>query len=77
MFGKFGALVPPKDKSVEFREGLFPKATVEKNGLPYRAKLCRAKVTIFSPGDENFARRIISPNENFARRIIFLRGAYI
>ena len=31
--------------------------------IPYRAKLCRAKVTNFSPGDENFARRIISPDE--------------
>ena len=35
--------------------------------IPYRAKLCRAKVTNFSPGDENFARRIISPYGNFAR----------
>ena len=36
--------------------------------IPYRAKLCRAKVTSFLRGDENFARRIISPNENFARQ---------
>ena len=37
-------------------------------GLPYRAKLCRAKVTHFLKSDENFARRIISPDENFARQ---------
>ena len=28
----------------------------------------RAKVTNFSFGDENFARRIVSPDENFARQ---------
>ena len=27
----------------------------------------RAKVTSFSSSDENFARRIVSPDENFAR----------
>ena len=31
--------------------------------VPYRAKLCRAKVTNFLKGDENFARRIISPDK--------------
>ena len=36
--------------------------------IPYRAKLCRAKVTNFLKGDENVARRIISPDENFARQ---------
>ena len=36
--------------------------------IPYRATLCRAKVTNFLKGDENFARRIISPDENFARQ---------
>ena len=39
-----------------------------KNDIPYRAKLCRAKVTNFLTGDENFARRIVSPDENFARQ---------
>ena len=33
------------------------------NELPYREKLCRAKVTNFSFGDENFARRIVSPDK--------------
>ena len=36
--------------------------------IPYRAKVCRAKVTNFLKSDENFARRIVSPDENFARR---------
>ena len=36
--------------------------------VPYRAKLCRAKVTNFFKSDENFARQIISPDENFARQ---------
>ena len=36
--------------------------------IPYRAKLCRAKVTNFLRSDENFARRIVSPDENFARQ---------
>ena len=33
------------------------------SGIPYQAKDCRAKVTNFWLGDENFARRIVSPDE--------------
>ena len=31
--------------------------------IPYRAKFCRAKVTNFLLSDENFARRIVSPEK--------------
>ena len=37
--------------------------------------LSRAKVTNFSLGDENFARRIVSPDENFAWQIFTRKGS--
>ena len=44
------------DRMNDFRQGLM---------IPYRAKVCRAKVTNFLKSDENFARRIVSPDEKF------------
>ena len=41
---------------------------LHRKSVPYRAKLCRAKVTKFFQSDENFARRIVSPDKNFARQ---------
>ena len=38
--------------------------------IPYRAKLCRAKVTNFSKSDENFARRIVSPDKVSPDKVI-------
>ena len=55
-------------KSVHYEIWFADRFWGDTKTLPYRAKLCRAKVTNFLKSDENFARRIISPDENFARQ---------
>ena len=54
---------------LNFGKGGSMKCRHSFKALPYRAKLCRAKVTNFLKGDKTFARRKISPIRIFYTRV--------
>ena len=66
-----GKGIPEGAKPIRFkpnRKRILQNASYiqSKNCIPYRAKLCRAKVTNFLKGDENFARQSFA-NQNLPK----------